>query len=63
VSSRGRQRNCRRKFVITCLSTEDEGDARFKSRNAFVRCSFSMTAGIVNDMAIRELVTFVPRFA
>ena len=29
---------------MTCLSTEEEGDARLRSRSAFVRCSFRITA-------------------
>jgi hypothetical protein len=44
VSSRGRERNCMRKFVMTCLSTVDDGDARFSNRRALVRCSFNITA-------------------
>ena len=44
VSSRGRERNWIRKLVMTCLSTDEFGEARFSNRRALVRCSFNITA-------------------
>ena len=44
VSSRGKERNWMRKLVMTILSTVEAGEARLSRRNAFVRCSFKITA-------------------